>query len=241
MLDQRTMFGDSERPLATAKRLAELLGVSDQTIYNWRGDGMPSVRRDGVDMFDIAACRTWASANKGETFKGGKRPGAGRKPRVKSAPAAAAEMVRTVHPVEPVQTFKGAGGGGDEDGDSMPINASSVEELLELAARGELSAAQARRMKDTLGAAGLKLEIEQELGELVKVEDVELEWGSHMRSMRVRLDSMAARITQELRQALELTQEQCGTVRGIVQVEVDRALEALSGSAAIPEKEEAAA
>jgi hypothetical protein len=190
-------------------------------------------------MFDIAVCRTWAAANKGEVFKGGKRPGAGRKPRVKAATTAAREMINNANPVEPVKTFKGE----SDDGDEMPINASSVEELLELAAAGRLSAAQARRMKDTLGAAGLKLEIEQELGELVKVEDVEAEWGSHMRSMRVRLDSMAARITQDLRQALELTQEQCGAVRQIVQAEVDRALDALSGSSqsATEKPEEAAA
>lgn len=65
----------------TAPALAVRLGVSDQTVLNYRAAGMPIIgvdTADGFDRYDEADCRAWIAANKPQGGKGGKRPGAGR-------------------------------------------------------------------------------------------------------------------------------------------------------------------
>ena len=79
--------GGEERFLTSREVAAKLsvrgkIGVSDQTVRNYMGHGMPVEKytRNGHALFDLRRCQAWVDLNRADIGgKGGSRPGAGRK------------------------------------------------------------------------------------------------------------------------------------------------------------------
>lgn len=224
MPDQRTFFGAPESALLSAPRLAEILKVSDQMIYNWRDMGLKFIVRDGVQMYALDDAKAFQAAHSSELGRGGKRGGAGRKPHVRKATEAAREMHTAA--------ILGTGSGGIElqPDSGKPVSIESVQDLMSQGDKAGLTPSQARSLKETYGAAALKMEIEKELGSLVLAEDVEDAWTTHMKVVRTRIEGIPLKAAQALRRVIKMDPELFDKVRGALQGLIDGELKALSDS-----------
>lgn len=227
MAEQQTFLGEVESPLVSAVRLAQILKVTDQTVYNWRDAGMAAagmIRRGGQDLYNVEKCRAWVKANRHDDVKGGARPGAGRKK--KKGNVAAREFVREAG--NAIAGFADSSGGQPQSGGTFNIE--SVADLMEQGDRGGINASQGRAIKEVYTAAKLKAELEKELGSLVPAEDVETTWAEHILVVKMQFESIPLKGVQALRGILKLDKAMGDKVQAILQAEVDRVLLALATS-----------
>jgi len=196
MAQQTTIFGPSETVLYTAPELARKLGVTDQTVYNWRDAGLACIVRDGVQRYELAAAQKWQRENSSELGRGGKRANAGAKK------AKVTELGRKLVTAAVLSDVPGSIEAQPEK--TAPVSIGSVADLMSQGDRAGLSPAQAKGLKETYGAAALKLEIEKELGTLVIADEVEDEWAAFMKVIRTRIEGMPLKWAQSLRSVLKL-------------------------------------
>lgn len=218
---QNDIFGATAPVLVSARRLAELLRVTAQTVYNYRTRGMPVTVRDGRVQFDVARCRAWVGANQAEFLskgaKGGRRPGAGRKGT--TAVQAAHAMVNAAGTAQlpEIKTMAepGSGTGGGGGGGKAPIF-NSADELMKLAGSEEMTGARARQVRDTVAAVERMYEIEKRMGTVLAREDVEEAHAEHMRTLRDRLEALPLRAGTRIAGALALDRARSETTRQII-------------------------
>lgn len=198
MAEQANIFGGVEVQLLSAPELARKLGVTDQTVYNWRDAGLACIVRDGVQRYELAAARKWQADNSSELGRGGKRANAGAKK------AKVTELGRKLVTAAVLADCSGGIEAQPARSGDSPVSIDSVQDLMSQGDRAGLSPAQAKGLKETYGAAALKLEIEKELGTLVAADEVEESWAAFMKVIRTRIEGMPLKWAQSLRAVLKM-------------------------------------
>lgn len=210
----------------SAKALGKALGVSDQTVDNYRREGMPvQVESPRGRRYDLAACTAWVQANKPGwkapgVGRGGKREGAGRPTQdVKSGPV---------------------GGGGDPDdeglGDeelSLLTDARKQQEILRRLDAGEglfsiirecdITPRMAKTVNELVQTAARQVELSRTMGKLLEAEDVEAAWSEVLVDVDGVLREVPTAAARDAAVRLGLNATQQETLRTILQTAIERA------------------
>lgn len=205
----------SDDGLLSVKPLADALGISDETVYNWAARGMAHVKEgvNGEKLWDLAACRIWKEEHGPSQLKGGKRRGAGRKK--KAEEAAASERValtglaaifadkerELIAQGVPIEIAKGAG---------------DVQALMDAVKDGRLRLSDIETMIAGLRAAAVLTDLKKKTGELVSMTEAESEFGQYLTYARVTLDNLPGRAAPEIAAAFQLPAESVPKVREIL-------------------------
>lgn len=209
--------GVGGKQIVRTAELAAILGVTSQTVLNYKDRGMPGrLDPDGpagkrAFLFDVEKCRRWVLNNRPRNGVGGRRPGAGAKPGWKTA-RGNGKLPPGVLP------------GGDSAASPLALAAAAVAEEP---ANPEMDAALGRLMEGAASGADMRLlsglagnrplsradteHIEQlsttnernrkaaeARGSLVPAADVALEWGETLKRVRSRLETLASRVTEKV-------------------------------------------
>lgn len=233
MTHQHTILGGTEPILVSAKRLAELLRVSEVTINNYRSkSGMPAEMRDGQWMYALDVCTAWhrkfVASDPGA--HGGERKGAGR-PRGK-ANAKAEDKSASQQPSlreAAVQAAVGeggggVGGGGGDDEVSMQGEALTPESILALVQSGKMNLAKATMALRVAQASTELSELAESMGKTMLVEEAEEAWAGHISSVTSVLRTLPAKCASEFRLIFGLDAKQSQRVQEVVELEVQRAM-----------------
>jgi len=213
MVEAFSEVGSTVETGVVAGKVADALGVTRQTIANWRAEGCPStLDTRGMRVYDLEAVRAWAKEHKGYGGRGGKRSGAGRprgstrtadvKPPLFAEAEQAAVMANT------------------------PLTAENIEAKL---ASGTATPAQVKMLKDMLGAMQTKREMDVTTGELVSAVSVKNMWSKTLSELRRELDGLPGKIVQVLQVSLKLDDGQAKAARAAAVSEVNRLLATLAG------------
>lgn len=237
MTHQQTILGGTEPVLVSAKRLAELLRVSEVTINNYRSkSGMPAEMRDGQWMYALDVCTAWhrkfVASDPGA--HGGERKGAGR-PRGKANSKASAKAEDKSASQQPslreaaVQAAVGeggvgVGGGGGDDEVSMQGEALTPESILALVQSGKMNLAKATMALRVAQASAELSDLAESMGKTMLVEEAEEAWAGHISSITSVLRTLPAKCTSELRLIFGLDAKQSQRVQEVVELEVQRAM-----------------
>lgn len=208
--------------------LAREFRCTPQAIDKWVEAGCPVAERtthaNGVTQrwYELEKVRLWASANRpraaarqGGGGHGGQRAGSGRKQQTRRRREMlangggggegmdAAPLLRQMERGTE-QSGSGGGGGGESGGESL---------LTQETRR--LKAAQARKHE---------LDVLERERTLVKMSEVEEAIGQAARNVRVRLETMAARLTGQILTAIRLGPEHGPVLQDLVQTACDEVL-----------------
>lgn len=215
--------------LSTAD-LAVMLGVSDRQIAAYRRDGMPAVKAGRTYQHDPAACRAWIRRSK-HTALGGKRPGAGRpktgvtgsrskthskqrNPKPRKGKASKPDSASPPPPPPSRSEPSRKGGGGGASGvstDDLDHARASMERLL-AALPPTATAADARTLKDLLGATLADLDVRKRTGELVEVADMRVSLARTFTSAERYLDTSRRPTALSIAEDLGLPHDQAGAI-----------------------------
>jgi len=242
MTHQHTILGGTEPVLVSAKRLAELLRVSEVTINNYRSkSGMPAEMRDGKWRYALDVCTAWhrkfVASDPGA--HGGERKGAGR-PRGKANGKANRKADDKSTSQQPslreaaVQAAVGEGGGGvgggvggggvGGDDVSMQGEALTPESILALVQSGKMNLAKATMALRVAQASAELSDLAESMGKTMLVEDAEEAWAGHISSVTSVLRTLPAKCASELRLIFGLDAKQSQRVQEVVELEVQRAM-----------------
>lgn len=215
--------GRTKRPPPTgtvrAGEVAKSFNVTPQCVADWVGDGLPVAftNEHGWRYFEPASVRRWVSANRpraiarqGGGGHGGQREGSGRKS-WRGRASASTSQGRGGMDTAPLLEHRE-----DEEatqGADAPAKA-GVESLLTQENR-RLKSAQARKHE---------LDVLERERVLVKVSEVEEAIGEAARNVRVRLETMAARLTGQMLTAMKLGPEHGPAIQDLVQTACDEVL-----------------
>lgn len=209
-------------PFVTAKKLAEVFGVTVQTVGDYVARGMIPAVKKPRRLFDVAECEKWRAVNVPARGHGGKRGGAGKKPKLapENTPTNAADDPAT-GPGSLGESIKQAIAEVRDIGDLASGTPAAIQELI---TNGKLTAVEAKRMLDIIRAAKEKTDLDLKLGTLVERDKVRSAFGQHLRAVRMNLDGLPAAAESRIRDLLKLTPEQAAMVRNELAVLV-RAVE----------------
>ena len=236
MTHQHTILGGTEPVMVSAKRLAELLRVSEVTINNYRSkSGMPAEMRNGQWMYALDVCTAWhrkfVASDPGA--HGGERKGAGR-PRGKANSKANRKADDKSASQQPslreaaVQAAVGEGGGGVGGGGgddvSMQGEALTPESILALVQSGKMNLAKATMALRVAQASAELSDLAESMGKTMLVEDAEEAWAGHISSVTSVLRTLPAKCASELRLIFGLDAKQSQRVQEVVELEVQRAM-----------------
>jgi len=226
-----TLIADPDN--VTAASLAQRWGVTRQTVHNYRHDrGLP-VRRvtsGGMVYFSLREAERWraehmpdlvpgradpsaraAGAGLVTNGRGGRRPGAGRKPADPGAGtgllADAAEDDKTT-PAEDVRALLGSIHGPDD--------------VLRLLREGRMTRSLAQTVLEAWKAIELQTRLQRERGELVSAAAAEQEWTRALQQIRGELDNLPGTAAQRLLAAGLLRPDQEAAARATLEAEIDR-------------------
>lgn len=185
---------------ALAAAVGRRLGVTGQTIRNWRKRGCPAAGTDdaGRDLFDVEAVRAWQKRNM-TGGRGGRRPGAGRRlrnphagptsPLERHAAENASQVEREKARIARARAELLEGRLG---ADTLILLASTPEDL------GGASKAEIERLCLAVKAQKEQLELDKARGALVSAAETKAEWGSFLAALATRLDGLPARLCAAL-------------------------------------------
>lgn len=189
----------------TAAELARRHGVTAQTVRDWVRSGLPGRRRGKVFTFEQKIADAWVRANyDADRRNGGKREGAGRKPKARTATKTTKTSKTPAALPEPIPT--------------------TPAELERLAAAGQLTTAGLNRAAEAIRLRRLMRDEDLEAGRLIDAKDAEHAWTQGLQAMRAQLEQMAARTAAKLGEVMTLPAALVPQVRGLLTEEVDAAL-----------------
>lgn len=215
MSDGLQLRGD----LITTAQLMAAWDVTRQTISNYVARGMPvggTGKRGRV--FDKAACEVWRTNFLAGT-RGGKREGAGRKA------GNTVETPRGAAVQEPLLDQAGAAGT-LTNADVLKLG--DVHEIVASFASGKVTPAIARTGSDLLGVALKRMELDKLTGKVVGRTAVVGAMGRHLRNVRLTLETVPRRASQQAASQLRLTADAAAVVRKAMEEELGRALRMLA-------------
>lgn len=231
------LSGDIPAPpeLLLTPDLAIVLGVTEQTVRNYRDAGMPcTVRRSGKGgrrktyAFDGAVCTEWVKRNRVKTGVGGKRPGSGRKARLKEVAGSEAEnspLIRAAKalaedpPPDPeMDAALTRLGAGTADGADMRLLSG-----VRIIGGSGLSMAQAQQMEQLSQTNERNRKAAEARKELVNAAEVQVEWVEGLKRIRVRLSALAGRCSSRVMAAMGgvVPGEKEPLIRAAIAAEVD--------------------
>ena len=199
--------------MVRAGEVAKECHVTTQAVGVWaRECGCPVEMTDeiGVRWFDLAKVRAWVSANRPRALA--RQHGGGRPGKKKTVSAALQQgrgdrdVAPLLHEVEEEGNRQEALGNRDSGGEKPSV-------LVQESTR--LKAAQARKHE---------LDILERERVLVRVSEVEEAIGEAARNARIRLETMAARLTGQVLTALKLGPEHGPLLQDLVQTACDEVL-----------------
>lgn len=229
----------------TSGWLAFKLGVSDQTIRNWHHDeGMPSCGRDtgrgrGL-LFDLKVCREWRAKFHPATLHGGKRPRAGRPPKLPPAEMAAvvdaAATKESMRESAAARLGKLAEAVNAEDG-SPRIDFDNLSRLteadLKLLAYLEpgvtgFNAAQATRLQQLAKSQRDQMEIAEQRGNLHDAAACTAAKGAHLRVLRNKLEGLPGRAAPLIVAAAKMDAGLVPVVKAALMEQIDQVIRELA-------------
>jgi hypothetical protein len=220
----------SSSGLVMAGVLAKLLGVTVQTVYNYRDAGM---KPDGVNgaghaVWDAEKAREWVKGYRPATGKGGRRPGAGRKKKSDRATERQSDSEGAAERKSESETAAGPAVALSHDRTAaLPpatpgrVDVSSVEAVLRSVGDLELRPLDVKNAGELLGVATARLELDQSLGRVVDAAEAFSAWGRALATVRRQLDGLPGRIV-EAAVSLGLAPDKGVEMRERVEAEVRR-------------------
>lgn len=224
--------------LLSTVQLAARLGVSDQTILNYAKEGMPVVDVGGEGKgktYRESECREWIAKNKGVVWagengavgagggagggavvgRGGRRKGAGRKPKmvgVGTTPPSA-----NPDPVAVLALF-----GDDARRKAVLSDLKLGMDVLEIQARHSVTPQLARAIKELFDAQKAYLDTEERMGRLISAEEARTAWTLALTKVDTAVAGIPSRLGQELAALLGLDAVSQERVRVAVEGVVER-------------------
>ena len=182
----------------SATELGKAMNVSKMAVSKYVAAGMPiaGMSERNTRLFDLAACQRWKADNYVPDGREAKR--GGRKPKDAADPDPAGSEV--------AETIADAIIEGE-------LSLDSADAILKNWATGKVVPAKARSLFDTVKAARERVKLDEEMGLLVRKDDVRTEFGEHLRSVRVNFESLPNIAQLRIRDILKLTDAQAALVR----------------------------
>lgn len=198
--------------------LAKALGVTDQTVYNYEARGMAPVGTspDGGKLWDPALAKAWIDSNGPSRVKGGKRRGAGAKPKEEKQRRMEERSESTQRDLR--QIFDDAERRMLERGVPAEIakQAGEVQALLDAVKSGEMNIHQVELLEKTIKTVGELLKVRKAEGELVSKSEMKIEFGQHLTVIRRTLESVPSRVAPEIIAELKLGAEMMPAVKQVL-------------------------
>lgn len=200
-------------------RLAEILGVTDETIYNYEKRGMIScgVGPDGAKVWDIEAAKAWRETSGPSRVKGGKRRGAGRKPAAVEKAEKAGEVATDLAAMFAAHEARLLEAGVNPE---VAKKAGDIEALLEAVKTGRCSLADLEKVSTGTQAAQRLVELQKKMGELVPIKEAEAEFGQYLSYARITLDNLPGRAAPEIAALFQLPADAVAKVRDVLLAQV---------------------
>ncbi|HQX80401.1 MAG TPA: hypothetical protein PKW63_01525 [Vicinamibacterales bacterium] len=197
-------MSDKEKTLVSAPQLAKAMNITTMAVGKYVASGMPVAALSGMGKrrFDLAACTQWR-ADSVKDYGSNQIKKGGRKPRPpKDGTAKEDQAPESVVP----DTVADALLSGD-------LSLDSAESILKNWSTGKVVPAKAKALFDTVKAARERVRLDEEMGLLVRKEDVRTEFGEHLRAVRVNFEGLPNVAYARIRDVLKLTDAQAAQVR----------------------------
>lgn len=173
--------------------LANSLGVTKQTVRNWRERGMPATDSPGGYTYDPGACERWAKENAKYKRHGGRRQRAGRKKQTPPAPLAAEFDAALL--ADEIAKRDSPPSGAMRIDDLLYLTPDELRTLVQRSDISNLSAAQADLLKGLLDTRRADLRLREIEGSFVPAGEIALTWTKRLAALRRSMESLAADLT----------------------------------------------
>jgi len=207
---------EDQSKLLSVTELARALEVTVQTVYNYEKRGLAAtVGPDGAKLWQLEKAREWIKTNGPSRVRGGKRPGAGAKPREERQKKAEDEGVQQ-------QTLRSVFLAAEERmiALGMPAEAAKaageVDALITAVKDGVLTLAQIETVAEGLKAVKALLSVREQEGKLVSREEMRGIVGQHLTVVRRTLESVPGRAAPEIVAELGLPADKAPAIKRIL-------------------------
>ncbi len=213
--------------------LAKVLGVTDQTVYNYRDRGMTprETGPGGEQLWSPAEARQWIEKHGPSKVRGGKRGGAGaksKKERIERAEQAAGQTQRTLGQIFDDAEKRLLDMGMPAD---VAKQAGEVQALMDAVKAGELTLGQLEVVEKGIKTVGELLKVRKAEGELVSREEMKIATGQHLTVIRRTLESVPGRVAPEIVAELKLGAEALPAVKQVLREKLSFVLRQLGENA----------